>query len=134
VRLPHAELSKVLEGGRPLADAGGVRGADQESDAVVVRVGSGTYEFSYPSTGFRPKKDDGKQLGIDSELQELVAYEEARAILRRYLPSALGHPWLNQVMTLSIREISEFSFTPGFLTDELLQEIDRQLSLVGQSD
>jgi hypothetical protein len=32
------------------------------------------------------------------------------------------------VMTLSIREISEFSFIPGFLTDELVQEIDRQLN------
>ena len=49
VRLPEARLEQVVEGGRPVAAAGGVTRAAQDGDAVVVEVGSGAYAFAYPA-------------------------------------------------------------------------------------
>jgi alpha-L-rhamnosidase len=46
-RLPKAKLAGVAEGRTPLASAGGVRGARQDGDAVVVEIGSGQYRFAY---------------------------------------------------------------------------------------
>ncbi len=49
VRLPGATLADVTEGGRAVASAAGVRKATQDGAVVVVEVGSGRYEFSYPA-------------------------------------------------------------------------------------
>jgi alpha-L-rhamnosidase len=46
-RLPKAQLAGVTEGGAPLTSAGGVSGARQDGDAVVVEIGSGQYRFAY---------------------------------------------------------------------------------------
>ena len=48
VRLPHAVLAQVMEGGRAVASAAGVTSAVQEGDVVVVSTGSGDYAFRYP--------------------------------------------------------------------------------------
>jgi alpha-L-rhamnosidase len=48
VRLPGATIARVTEGASVLASAPGVKSARQESDAVIVEVGSGNYVFSYP--------------------------------------------------------------------------------------
>jgi alpha-L-rhamnosidase len=47
VRLPGAVLSKVTEGGNPLATATGIASARQEGGSVVAEVGSGRYVFAY---------------------------------------------------------------------------------------
>jgi alpha-L-rhamnosidase len=47
VRLPKAQLSKVLESGKPLTGAPGITAAEQDGDAVVAEVGSGQYRFRY---------------------------------------------------------------------------------------
>jgi alpha-L-rhamnosidase len=46
VRLPKAQLAGVTEGGQELA-SGGLTGARQEGEAVVVEIGSGQYRFTY---------------------------------------------------------------------------------------
>jgi alpha-L-rhamnosidase len=48
VRLPGAVLTAVREGNAAVGEAAGVRAPKQDGDAVVLDVGSGTYEFSYP--------------------------------------------------------------------------------------
>lgn len=48
VRLPHASLDTVTEGGQPIQSAPAVSHVHQEGDAVIADVGSGTYSFQYP--------------------------------------------------------------------------------------
>ncbi|MFZ1771699.1 MAG: alpha-L-rhamnosidase C-terminal domain-containing protein, partial [Caldilinea sp.] len=48
VRLPHARLDQVTEGGVMLAMAEGCVHSQQEAEAVVVEVGAGDYTFVYP--------------------------------------------------------------------------------------
>ena len=48
VRLPTAQLEKVMESKQPLNQAAGVLSARQNGAAVVVEVGSGSYLFAYP--------------------------------------------------------------------------------------
>jgi alpha-L-rhamnosidase len=48
VRLPHARMAAVTEGGQALSNRNGVGTPRQEAAAVVVEVGSGTYRFAYP--------------------------------------------------------------------------------------
>jgi alpha-L-rhamnosidase len=47
VRLPHATLAQVTEGGVALRVGNGVTRALQEGEDVIVDVGSGQYRFAY---------------------------------------------------------------------------------------
>jgi alpha-L-rhamnosidase len=47
VRLPHARLADVLESGQPVSGAGGISGARQDGESVVLEAGSGDYRFTY---------------------------------------------------------------------------------------
>ncbi len=51
IRLPDAEASRVMEGGKPLAQVSDLRNVRQEAGRVVMDVGSGSYEFTYPLPG-----------------------------------------------------------------------------------
>jgi len=48
VRLPGAKLADVIENGKPLSKAKGIKSSQQADDAVVLEVGSGQYKFSWP--------------------------------------------------------------------------------------
>lgn len=50
VRLPHAQLAEVMESGHRLSEAAGVRAARQDSDSVLVEIGSGQYQFAVNQT------------------------------------------------------------------------------------
>jgi alpha-L-rhamnosidase len=47
VRLPKAQLTNVMEGGRALSQGNGITGERQEGDFVAVELGSGQYRFTY---------------------------------------------------------------------------------------
>jgi hypothetical protein len=47
VRLPKAQLAGVTEASQALAKGNGITDSRQDSDAVVVEVGSGDYKFAY---------------------------------------------------------------------------------------
>lgn len=47
VRLPKAELGKVMESGKALTVGDGIEGARQDGDSVVAEIGSGQYRFAY---------------------------------------------------------------------------------------
>jgi alpha-L-rhamnosidase len=50
VRLPGARLADVREGGQPPGSAEGITSSRQDDDAVVLEIGSGTYQFTYTGT------------------------------------------------------------------------------------
>jgi alpha-L-rhamnosidase len=52
VRLPHATLAQVSEGGQALDAAAGIARAFQAGEAVIVEAGSGQYLFTYDAAGF----------------------------------------------------------------------------------
>jgi alpha-L-rhamnosidase len=47
VRLPGAQLAGVTESNQPLKTSDGIKAVSQESNVVVVEIGSGTYRFAY---------------------------------------------------------------------------------------
>ncbi|MDQ3685076.1 MAG: glycoside hydrolase family 78 protein [Acidobacteriota bacterium] len=47
VRLPKAQLAKVTESDKALANGNGITATRQDKDAVIVEVGSGQYRFAY---------------------------------------------------------------------------------------
>lgn len=69
VHLPGAVLDRVTEGGREVASAEGVRGARQDSDVVVVEIGSGSYAFAYeaPTIAEKLRPADEGDVGDDSD-------------------------------------------------------------------
>ncbi len=48
VRLPKATSAQVTEGGKPITQGNGIAQTRQEGDAVIVEMGSGSYQFAYP--------------------------------------------------------------------------------------
>ncbi len=49
IRLPNARMAAVTEGGHPLSHGNGIGTPRQDGDTVVVDVGSGAYQFAYPT-------------------------------------------------------------------------------------
>ncbi len=49
VRLPKAQSGQVTESGKPIAQGNGIARTGQDGDAVVIEVGSGQYQFAYPT-------------------------------------------------------------------------------------
>lgn len=54
VRLPHARLRTVTEGGAALAGRDGIGRTRQDGESVAIEIGSGTYRFEYPVTDLSP--------------------------------------------------------------------------------
>ena len=48
ILLPKARLEQALESGRPLQPGRGITEAAQSEGAVIVKTGSGSYQFEYP--------------------------------------------------------------------------------------
>jgi alpha-L-rhamnosidase len=51
VRLPKAQIAKLQESGKPIAEVVGVTGHRQDGDVAVVEIGSGDYRFAYGWSG-----------------------------------------------------------------------------------
>ena len=48
VRLPTSAVESITEQGQPLDKVEGIYAVQQEADAVILTIGSGTYQFRYP--------------------------------------------------------------------------------------
>jgi alpha-L-rhamnosidase len=48
IRLPRAREEQVLESGKALSESGGILRVEQNADFLLVRVGSGRYEWTFP--------------------------------------------------------------------------------------
>lgn len=53
IRLPHAKLEDVTEGGAALQSAEGIANAHQDADSVSMEAGSGSYAFHFKTTDSR---------------------------------------------------------------------------------
>lgn len=65
-------------------------------------------------------------LSIDSKIGELLADEQAKAILEKYLSGLSNHPQLAMAMGMSLRAVAPMS--QGMVTEEILQAIEADLS------
>lgn len=46
--------------------------------------------------------------GPDSMIKDVLAHEEARAVIERFLPGATQHPLLPEVMYLTLGEVASY--------------------------
>ena len=70
------------------------------------------------------------KLDLDSMLSQLVANDEARAILNAHLPGMLDTPEASMAMGLTLSQIAVF--VPDILTSEVLRRIGSDLEQLGQ--
>ncbi|MBN1583617.1 MAG: alpha-L-rhamnosidase, partial [Anaerolineae bacterium] len=125
VLIPAAQLAGVTEGGQPLDRAEGIVKAAQEGDAVRIEIGSGSYAFMCASETWAAYRKGPPALSTESTIRELLANEQARAILTRHLPQAGDPSDLQRAMDFSLREIA--AYVPA-LTGDVLDAIDRELA------
>ncbi len=76
--------------------------------------------------GERPAR---RQLSVESKLADLLADEEAKAILQRHFGELLESPQIQLAMQFSLKELA--GFAPNILTPERLQALDEELRRLG---
>ncbi len=73
-----------------------------------------------------PVKKDSTRLSINSTIGELVADENAKAILDEHLPGMSSDPQMQQAMGMSLRQMAPYS--QGWITNEILKAIGEELN------
>lgn len=129
VVLPAASIEKVMESGKKLTeDIPGISQIEQQKEGLHVAVGSGTYRFSYPSEKIASKITKGT---FDAKMQlgQLLANEEARAVLKEYIPDLLKSESLNQARQMTLYQIAQYA-PDDALTQEKLKIIDTALRAI----
>jgi alpha-L-rhamnosidase len=129
IRLPGASLDEVLEGGRPVATAPGVRRARQAGDAVLVEAGSGRYLFRYPSSELAGRLRAPGIFHVDRPLEALLAHPGARAVLERHVPALTKDP-RPESLPLTLQQIAVYA--PDMLSPEVMKTLDAELRRVAE--
>jgi beta-glucosidase len=70
----------------------------------------------------------GSRFNITCTLRQLLAHEEARAILEKFLPDFMNSPYLSKTMDFSLEQMTRFA--PEVFTDEVKQAIARELAQI----
>ncbi len=70
--------------------------------------------------------DDAKAFSTQSPISELVANEEAKAVLEKHIPQLVQSA--GQIGGQSLRQIQPMA--AGYLTDDLLAQIDADLAKI----
>lgn len=65
---------------------------------------------------------------IDTPIEQLVANDEARAVLEKHLPGIDQHPAYGQFKTMSLKALQPFS--QGAITPEALEKIAVDLAAI----
>jgi hypothetical protein len=124
VHIPATALAQVTESGKPLASA------KVEGNAVVVVIGSGTYEFV--STGMNMAlamqhvRHVAGRLDIGCTLGELLANEKSKAVLAKHFdPQLFTGPMVRFVMGQPLDNIGRQM--RHLITPEKLQDIQKEL-------
>jgi beta-glucosidase len=107
-----------------------------EAGEFVVAIGRSSADISLEASfvltadHFHPVKQTEKtvSLSTDSMLQDLLANDEAKAILVKHLPDMLDSPQLGMAMGLSLQQIA--GFAPDVFTAELMQKLEAALTAV----
>ncbi len=84
-----------------------------------------------PATAMAPTPRAGTGLSTRSPLRDLLAHEQARAILERYVPGMTTNPQLQQALDLSLRDLA--TYAPNVYTDQVLAAIDGDLAQIDPS-
>ncbi|MBB6636612.1 alpha-L-rhamnosidase [Cohnella thailandensis] len=104
VVLRGAFLEEAREGGKRLHEGNGIHSIKATEKGIVLSIGSGRYEFSYPI---------GRTLKIpysyDTRLDDALSTEAATAILKRELPQIFHI--VDIIRTASFKQIVEFPLT-----------------------
>ena len=93
---------------------------------MLVALGSGSYTFAYPSETFAAYEKNIHKLSTRSTLHDLLAHEDARAILEKHTPRLLDSRWLDRIRSYSLSQIA--LHPAAKLTDETLDAIDEELA------
>ncbi len=128
VRLPAASLAGVTEGGVAVASAPGVKSAVQETDTVVVEVGSGRYRFTYDGAALDARVNPPARFSTRTIIGVLLANPQARAVLEKRLPGMTRDPRVDQALGMTLREAAPYE--PTILTEEMLKTLDRELGVI----
>jgi alpha-L-rhamnosidase len=128
VRLPGAALAGTTEGGLPVAQLPGVRAARQDGADVVVEIGSGRYEFTYPAVA-ATRPGSAARFTVDSKVGELLADERARAVLERHFPELIGSPIAGMATNMTLAQAALFA--PQLISAAALEAVARDLERLG---
>ena len=123
--LPNAQLNDVKINGEALTGNAGMHPV-QTGKNVELKLGSGNYDFSYNSSGFViPSKSE---FSIQSPVNKLLGNDQARAVLKKYIPQIINSGRLARAGNRTLQEIARFA--PGQLTAGKLKSINEELKQV----
>ena len=88
-----------------------------------------TVEFAGAGENVKQQiEEQSASAGLDthSPIRELLANEQAKAVLDKHVPGMTTNPQLEQAMDMSLRQIAPFA--PQTFTEQLLEAIDEDLA------
>ncbi len=87
-----------------------------------------TVEFTGAGKNMQQQVEQSASGGLDtnSPIRDLLANEQAKAVLEKHVPGMTANPQLQQAMGMSLRQIAPFA--PQVFTEELLEAIDKDLA------
>jgi hypothetical protein len=102
--------------------------AAQESDDVVVEVGSGSYRFTYDGTALAARINPKARFSTRTTVAALLAEPQARAALDKRIPGFTTDSRLEQALQMTLREIAPYA--PNVFTEEMLKNLDDDLAAI----
>ena len=71
-------------------------------------------------------EEGSKGLSTDNSLRDLMADEEAKAVLQKHIPEVITHPDISQAMDMTLPEIAQYA--PDALSQDVLDAINKDLA------
>lgn len=100
--LRGATLAGTTEGGTSLENIAGIASTKETAAGLIIRAGSGTYQFAYESEGlFR------SQYSAKTKMSEIWMDERAIAIVSRHMPNLFSGAQANIAKPFSLQQVSE---------------------------
>ena len=99
--LPNAAGQEVRENGQLLNAVKGITAQETMGADIKLEVGSGQYQFSYPSEQFTLWNP---VYTIDTPIKDLMANRAPKRIIRQMLPELINHPQLKKIENMTIPE------------------------------
>jgi alpha-L-rhamnosidase len=135
--LPFAKADQVSMGKAQEGKRENLPEVEQEENQARVKLGSGTYTFSYPIDSFpetslpgEDKQNSPATLDKTTLMANLVAYGPSREILMAGLPTLMQSPWLSQVLGFPLERAMQVVPSNLRVTPTVLEQINQQLKQV----